>query len=349
MRSLRLLEAKPSYQAGLSLIELMVALVLGLLLSAGVVTIFISAKQDYQLQDAVSQVQENGRFSLEFLANDIRMAGFSQCSNQMATANSVENAPASVANFELGIQGFEGDGTALPSDFPNALADTDAVIIHSADNGSELVIEEHKPNAAQIDVVGTHTFPEGSILMIVDSDCSSRGIFVLTGPAPAVKPNAVHNTGKTFSVGGSTGVGNCTKALKGNFDCSNTAAASNTAYSDGSSVFGLQSVGYYIKDPAADASIDSPTLYFRDFSSPLTGGAVSEQPLVEGVSDLNIRYGVRSGNNVQYKDADDVEAAGEWEEVISVRLFVEAESLTNVDGSPVVRSFERTVRLRNRS
>lgn len=185
--------------------------------------------------------------------------------------------------------------------------------------------------------------------MIVDSDCSSRGIFVMTGPSSGTKNNAVHTTGNTFTVGGSTGVGNCTKALKGNFDCSNTTGASSTAYSDGSSVFAIQSVGYYIKDPAADASIDSPTLYFRNFSNPLSGGTVSEQPLVEGVSDLDIRYGVRSGNNVQYKDADDVESAGEWEEVISVRLFLEAESLTNVDGDPVIRSFERTVRLRNRS
>jgi type IV pilus assembly protein PilW len=327
----------------------MVALVLGLLLSAGVITIFISAKQDYQVQDAVSQVQENGRFSLEFLANDIRMAGFSQCSNEMVTSNSVQNAPSSVTNFELGIQGFEADGasSSLPSsDFPDAEPDTDAVIIHSASNNEEFIVTQHKPASATIDVVGTHNFPQGSILMIVDSNCSSRGIFVMTGPASAGPKNkAVHNTGKTF---GNPPIGNCEKKLKGNFDCSNPAAALQLAYSEGSSLFAIESMGYYIKAPAAGSS-DSPTLYARSFAGPLTGGTVSEQPLVEGVSDLDILYGVRSGGNVQYKDADAVEAAGEWEEVIAVRLMLTAESLTNVDGAPVVRSFERTVRLRNRS
>lgn len=349
MKNSRLPVFDRACQAGLSLIELMVALVLGLLLSAGVVTIFITAKQDYQVQDAVSQVQENGRFSLEFLARDIRVAGFSQCSNQMATANSVENPPASLANFDQGIEGFEGDGGSLPADFPDSLDGSDAVIIHSADSSEEFAVTNHNPNAAQISVDGVHTFPTGSILMIVDADCSSRGIFVLTGPSSGTKNNAVHNTGKTFTVGGSSNVGNCTKALKGNFDCNNTSAASQTAYSDGSTVFGIQSIGYYIKDPAKDSSISSPTLYRRNFSNPLSGGVASEQPLVEGVSDMDILYGVRTGGNVQYKEADDVDTADEWDDVISVRLIVEAESLTEVEGSPIVRTFERTVRLRNRS
>lgn len=333
-------------QVGLSLIELMVALVLGLLLSAGVVTIFITAKQDYQVQDAVSQVQENGRFSLEFLARDIRMAGFSQCSNKMVTANSVQNAPAALTNFEQGVQGFEGDGGSLPTDFPDSLDGTDAVVVHSANSDEEFVVYDHKPNSARFEVVGNHDFAVGSILMLVEANCSNRGIFVLTGPSSATnKDNVVHNSG---NVAGSS-VENCTKALKGNFGCSNTTAASQTKYTDGSSVFGIKSVGYYIKDPAKDSSISSPTLYRRDFSSLFSGGSVSEQPLVEGVSDLDILYGVRTGVNVQYKKADGVDTADEWEDVISVRLNVEAESLTEVEGNPVVRTFERTVRLRNRS
>lgn len=333
-------------QAGLSLVELMVALVLGLLISAGVVTIFISAKQDYQVQDAVSQVQENGRFSLEFLANDIRMAGYSGCSNEMPTANSVENPPPSLASFGAGIQGFTG--TLPAGQFPDALAGTDAVIVHSADTSDEFPVTNHNANAAQISIVGTHEFDVGSILMIVDSDCSSRGIFVLTGPSSGTKNNAVHNTGKTFNVGGSSGVGNCTKALKGNFDCSNQSGASSTAYSDGSSVFSIRSVGYYIKDPDKVASISSPTLYQVNYAANFSSASTTEQPLVEGVSDLEILYGVRSGNNVQYKTADVVEAADEWDDVMSLRLDVEAQSLTEVDGAPIVRNFVRTVRLRNR-
>jgi len=333
-------------QAGLSLVELMVALVLGLLLSAGVITIFISAKQDYQVQDAVSQVQENGRFSLEFLSSDIRMAGYTGCNNEVPIANSVENPPSSLANFGEGIQGFTG--TPPTAQFPDALAGTDAIIIHSADTNEEYTVTSHNGSSATISIAGTHEFDVGSILMIVDSDCSSQGLFVMTGPNSGTKNNAVHQTGTTYNIGGSSGVGNCTKALKGNFACSNQSGASSTRYSDGSRLLSMKSVGYYIKDPSQVATISSPTLYRVNFQGNYTTTATVEQPLVEGVSDLEILYGVRSGGNVQYKAADVVEAAGEWRDVIAVRLDLEAQSLTQVDGASIVRNFVRTVRLRNR-
>ncbi|SDX36939.1 PilW family protein [Marinobacter mobilis] len=338
-------------QSGLSLVELMIALVLGLILSAGVITIFISAKQDYQLQDAVSQIQENARFSLEFLARDIRMAGYSGCSNDMPTANSIENAPANVGDYDSGINGYDGDNGTLPSTFTNALAGTDAVVIHTANVASDLQVQNHNPNAAQIDVTTDHSFKPGAIMMIVDANCSNRGIFVMSGPTNNNDnaDNVVHNTGQTFSYGSVTGVTNCTKALKGEFDCDNMAGASNTAYSDGSSVFGITSVGYYIRDPALDATISSPTLYRVDFSSDyIVGAADSMQPLVEGVSDMDVLYCVKNGAEVQYKTADAVEAAGEWSQVVAVRLEVEAESITQVDGAPLTRTFVRTIQLRNR-
>jgi|SRR5690554_1933103 len=341
-------------QLGLSLVELMIALVLGLLLSTGVVTIFISSKQDYQVQDAISQVQENGRFSLDFLAYDIRMAGFSGCTNDMPTANSIENAPPSVGNFQEGIDGYDGDNDTLPaSRFPDALPGSDAIVLHIADISSELSVNNHNPNAAQIDVTNAHSFKPGAIMMIVDANCSNRGMFVMSGPTNNNNnaSNMVHNTGKTFSYGSFSGVGNCTKALKGDFTCDDQSGASSTAYSDGSSVFSITSVGYYIRDPAQDATLNAPTLYKVDFSSEFdTAGADVYQPLVEGVSDLNVLYGVydESAETLEYKSADVVSAADEWGQVTTVQLDIEAESLTEVDGAPVTRRYVRTVKMRNR-
>ncbi|WP_027707094.1 PilW family protein [Zooshikella ganghwensis] len=64
-------------QKGLSLIELMIALVLGLLLVAGVIQIFLGTSQTYRLTGDIARVQENARFALDILARDIRMAGYS--------------------------------------------------------------------------------------------------------------------------------------------------------------------------------------------------------------------------------------------------------------------------------
>lgn len=338
-------------QHGFSLVELMISLVLGLLLSAGVVSVFLSSKKAYQTQDAVSQIQENARFAEEFIARDTRMAGYSGCSNEMPTANVVQNAGANVLNFDRGIEGYDGDSGTIPTLFPNALAGSDVLVIHQTELNSELVVTKHNPNSAQIDVTNAHSFKPGTIMMIVDANCSGRGIFVVTGPTNNNNnaTNVVHNTGNNFSYSdGSTGVGNCTVALKGNFDCSNQSASSKTAYTDGSSVFALNTIAFYIEDPVKNTALTSPTLYKITLSDQFSTGSAKLEPLVEGVSDLNILYGVWSNGKMNYKAANNI-TSSEWQDVRSIRLELTAESLTNVEGgAPLTRSFVRTIKLRNR-
>jgi len=63
-------------QHGLTLVELMIAMVLGLVLVAGAIQLLVSNKQSYRLQDSLSRLQENGRFAIQLLSDDIRMSGF---------------------------------------------------------------------------------------------------------------------------------------------------------------------------------------------------------------------------------------------------------------------------------
>lgn len=60
---------------GFTLVEILVALAIGALLTAGFVQIFSSSKKTYLIQDNLSRLQENARFAMDFLARDIRMAG----------------------------------------------------------------------------------------------------------------------------------------------------------------------------------------------------------------------------------------------------------------------------------
>ncbi|KAG1390382.1 hypothetical protein G6F59_015225 [Rhizopus arrhizus] len=70
--------------AGLSLVELMVALVISLVLMLGVVQVFIASQTAARLSEGASRVQENARFALDFLERDIRMAGHMGCVNDQA-------------------------------------------------------------------------------------------------------------------------------------------------------------------------------------------------------------------------------------------------------------------------
>lgn len=61
-------------QSGFSIIELMVAVLIGLILIAGTFTIFVANSESFRLQRALSESQEAGRFALDFIAQDLRQA-----------------------------------------------------------------------------------------------------------------------------------------------------------------------------------------------------------------------------------------------------------------------------------
>ena len=60
--------------AGFSLIELMVALLLGILLSLGLVTLFDATSKTNRVQEMLAELQENGRYAMTRINGDLRLA-----------------------------------------------------------------------------------------------------------------------------------------------------------------------------------------------------------------------------------------------------------------------------------
>lgn len=63
-------------QRGFSLIELMIAVTLGLMIVAVVLGVFLSGNKNYREDDRFAQMQENGRFAMKVLVQDLAMSGF---------------------------------------------------------------------------------------------------------------------------------------------------------------------------------------------------------------------------------------------------------------------------------
>jgi type IV pilus assembly protein PilW len=63
-------------QNGVTLIELMVAMVLGLILLAAVLGVFIGTKQTFNRNQSLARMQEDARYALEEMTRDLSMAGF---------------------------------------------------------------------------------------------------------------------------------------------------------------------------------------------------------------------------------------------------------------------------------
>jgi type IV pilus assembly protein PilW len=66
----------PRAQAGLTLIELMVAMVLGIVLMGVAMNVFLSTRETHRVVTNLARVQENGRFALEQISQVIRMTGY---------------------------------------------------------------------------------------------------------------------------------------------------------------------------------------------------------------------------------------------------------------------------------
>lgn len=62
--------------AGVTLIELMVALGIGSFLMIGAITVFMQSRTTFRVSESVSRLQENGRFALGAIEPDVRMASF---------------------------------------------------------------------------------------------------------------------------------------------------------------------------------------------------------------------------------------------------------------------------------
>jgi len=65
-------------QKGFTLVEMMIAIVIGMLLIAGTLSVFLSTKQGYRMVTGMSLMQATGRATLDLLGRDIMMAGFPQ-------------------------------------------------------------------------------------------------------------------------------------------------------------------------------------------------------------------------------------------------------------------------------
>ena len=67
---------KSRRQTGFTLVEMMIAMVLGLIVIAGVVTLFSQSQKSFKVDKNIANMQDEARFALKEIARDLRMAGF---------------------------------------------------------------------------------------------------------------------------------------------------------------------------------------------------------------------------------------------------------------------------------
>ncbi|NND93086.1 MAG: prepilin-type N-terminal cleavage/methylation domain-containing protein [Granulosicoccus sp.] len=105
-----------SVQQGFSLIEMLIAMAVGLMLIGGMITVFAGTKRSAQLNSTMALVQEHGRFALNSIVTDVRMAGFQGCvdSKVKATIRATGAPTTDYALSNITSSLVKADGTWLP-------------------------------------------------------------------------------------------------------------------------------------------------------------------------------------------------------------------------------------------
>jgi len=169
----------PRHSRGISLVELLIALTLSLVIGIAVTQMFLASKTTYRLQEAMARVQENGRFAVNFLAGDIRMAGFMGCGNISEMTISVIANPAPIdATNPLG-QVIGGQNNVSSSNTWSAVSGTDVLSIRRASNAGVRLVGNMETDNANIQIEDNRMgLLAGDTLFL--ADCVSADIFRAT-------------------------------------------------------------------------------------------------------------------------------------------------------------------------
>lgn len=157
---------QPRASSGFTLVELMVAMVLGLLLTAAVMSMFIANKRTYRSNNMIAAMQDNARFAMQALAGDLAMAGFfGGITDRGRIEMSATQMPALTQDCGPGADGVTGwafDTAALGFVDEGAAATTTFSCLSAADlaDGS--------------DVVSVHS--AGVLAGVLDNDSATPGL-----------------------------------------------------------------------------------------------------------------------------------------------------------------------------
>jgi type IV pilus assembly protein PilW len=181
----------PGRSQGLTLIELMISLALGMLVILSVGYAYIGSRTTFRQQDALGRMQENARFVFETLSNDIRMVGYAGSLCGLADTE-VVNALPSPTNWDKDIfgsplKGYEDAATTAPDVSGTVYAGTssDALSILHADSTKEYVVNAAAAAGAAISFSGTAP-ANGNVVVTDCGNAKPRQAFALAGGVNAL-------------------------------------------------------------------------------------------------------------------------------------------------------------------
>ena len=286
-------------QSGFSLTELFIAIAIGLIVLASLTTFFVSTSSNRREIDRSSRQIENGRFAVDVLRQEIRLAGF-YADIDTSAVNWQTPDPCEIATANIGVQALPGNqlpvaffGYATDAAPPSCIAPVDR------EPGTEILV---------IRRFNTEPVTPGSAV----------------AGSPYVQISRCANdstlTPWVYADGGNAG----TFSLR-QIDCVGRAP-----------VWRVRVVIFYVRAYSLTVGDGVRTLVRIDLDGSAPGSLRTSE-LVEGIRDLRFEYGVDTntdGAPDEWRTCDSSNpcAVAQWSQVTAVRMHVLAENLENTIG-----------------
>ncbi len=352
--------------AGFSLVELLLALALGLVVVAGIVQLFVGNSQTSAIVNGQARLQENARFAFEFISRAARQAGYLGCAHVPTNIVKNLNGPwNSVPEYNLTriVDGYEanGDGTWTPSidtvpgglvgnvNLPAGAIDTDViasgtdvVVFRNVQQPGQKLVQTLQPLGNPVITApgGDPGFGVGDVVLV--ANCEQAAMFRVTGIAVAGNEATVlRATGGSFFE-------NAAFVNSPNGTIPATLSFLGRSYGPEATIGAVESTYFFIAPSVRqDNRGNTPLALWQKV------GAAGPVELIQGIEDLQVLYGIDTtlndgvANPNRYVPFDSVPL--DVGQIVAVRATITVNSVDSVteDGNRLRRTFSKTIQIRN--
>ena len=299
---------------GFTLVELLVSVAISFMLLMGVVALFVSSRASYETTERLSRIQENGRFALDQIVNDIRSSGFQGCARSSVSPSRAGDfrittlrAPTDMRwNFAVPAQGFNGTGSAWTPTLditnfnpaPSGTGDVLVLRIPRRDaRAVQLTTKQTDPaDPLTVGVINPAPLAAGDTAMV--NDCTARAFFQVTGYAGGQVLHADIAAGATTP--------------------GNNGGSLLHPFMAGAEVLPVSTMIYYL---ARSENDNTRMSLWRK-----SGGTALSDELAEGIERFEVQYGVDTSGDGRIDDYVTAAAVTNWDRVMTVQIAVLARS-----------------------
>ena len=333
---------------GFSLVELMIALLIGLLITGSMISVFIATRTASRTTSGVASLTDGGRVALDFLQQGIRSAGFFACNTPARTVNLLTTGASAVATDYLEpLGGFEALGS---SPAQTALASPPASIATVSATATAAVTPDPSTSTSDwtdiptaggaLDSMLAGLVVKGSDVLVVHTllpqAAPNPPTVYLTAPASAGTSTVTVSALGGLAVGQVVLISNCATSVATQISSiSGTTVTVNPAlpasFGAGTQVGVADTIVYFI---GVDPSSHNSALFAIDLKGAIayTNPANQLRELVPDIENMQILYGIDGSGNLavtEYVTADQVTTAANvrnFNGVLAVRIAVMAAS-----------------------